>query len=348
MKLTTRPAPPSEEAAPAKVPEAIAHVLGLLRALMDGATLTAPDVARRSPFQEPAIRRHLTLLAATFREVVAVPETRPRAYRFVWPREQASDGGTAMALAIARSAMVALRGSALDQKLASLLEDHLRRTPQAPGHDLSRAWYVRSRLLRAPGVDPDAVDVLAVAILEQRQVTVEYQHFSGKASRDRLEPLTLIPAEEGLYCYARCVDSNRDEHLDTLRLYNVVRLKRVRKTTEPFTYPPSDVYDPARVFRHCFGIFLPDEEDARPARVVLRFAPQWQAWFTYHRIHDTQIGPTTDPDGWLRVELELYVTLDLVRWLRGLGREVEIAAPSDLRQWAESGEGAGFLRRRAG
>ncbi len=326
------------ELVPPRTPAAITEVLKLLQGLMAGRALTVAEAARRHRFQEAAVRRHLQAIQAVFREVVAEKVGRGHVFRFVWPRQQASDATTVLALQIARTALVSLRGSALDGKLAELLEDHLARNADSrvQAHDLGRLFWSRTRLIQSPGVDPDTVDRIAACMLEQRQLTCEYQHFSGKAGKLRLEPLTLVPSEDGLFLYARCADGDRPEHIDTRRLYRVARLRQVRKTSEFFAYPPRDDYDPAEVFRHCFGIFLP-EPDEEPADVELRLHPRWQAYLGQHPLHETQQSLAIAQDGWCEVQLRVYLTLDLVRWLRGHGAEIEVIGPQRLRNWLHTG-----------
>ena len=320
--------------APPRAPAAITEVLRLLHDLMNGKRFTAPEAAQRYRYQEPAVRRHLRAIQGVFREVVADKAGRALTYRFVWPRDKAAAPTAVLALELARAALISLRGSALDGELASLVEDHLRRTPDTArwGGDLGRMFFSRTRVIRSLGVDADVVDRIAACILERRQVACEYEHFGGKVDKVRLEPWTLVPSEEGLFCFARCADSDQAAHVDTRRLYKVARMRKVRKSQEVFAYPPADAYDPAQVFRHCFGIFLP-EEGAQPERVELRFDPRWQAWLRHDRLHETQEGPAPTPDGKLQVTLTVYLTLDLARWLRGVGREVEVVAPPALRAW---------------
>ena len=307
---------------------------------MAGRSFTAPEAAKRHLFREAAVRRHLQAIQGVFREVVAEKAGRAVRYRFAWPKDRAADAATVLALELARAGLASLRGSDLDGRLAELVQDHLRRAPEAEwlGADLSRVLVSRSRLLQMGqgtgkcGADADAVDRIAACILQRRQLTCDYTHFGGKGTRVRLEPWSLVPSEEGLFCYARCADSDAMDHVDTRRLYKVSRMARVRKSPEPFVYPPLDSYDPAQVFRHCFGVFLP-HEDAQVAEVVLRFEPRWLAWLTHDRLHPTQRGPVAAGDGWLEVRIDVYLTLDLARWLRGLGREVAVVAPAALQAW---------------
>ncbi len=72
--------------------------------------------------------------------------------------------------------------------------------------------------------------------------------------------------------------------------------------------------------------------------MTLRFASRWRGYLLRHRVHRTQ--EIVDAED-CKIRLEVYLQYDLVRWLRGLGEEVEIIEPAALREWVVSGEGAG-------
>jgi hypothetical protein len=131
-----------------RAPAAITEVLKLLQSLMAGRALTVAEAARRHRYQEAAVRRHLLAIQTVFREVVADKVGRGHVFRFVWPRQQASDATTVLALQIARTALVSLRGSALDGKLAELVQDHLARNadPRVQAHDLGRLFWSHRRV----------------------------------------------------------------------------------------------------------------------------------------------------------------------------------------------------------
>ena len=327
-----------EESPPPRSPQIVIEILRLLQALMQGQRLTAAEAARTHAFQQPAVRRHLQALADVLRDrIVTEKDGKSLRYRFVWPRQEQSDPTTAVALELARTALVSLRGSALDARLGELVEDHQRRAPPGTAPlDLARVLYGRTRAQQPRGVDADAVDQIVRAIVERRQLTFAYSHFGGKHARVVLEPWTLVPSDDGLFCYGKCVDSDVEAHIDTRRLFKVARMQRVRRAAETFLYPTPDVYQPAEVFRHCFGAFLPDE-DAHPQPITLRLAPRWAAFLAHEPLHATQSAPRTLPDGRLEIDLLLYLTLDLERWLRGLGREVEVVAPPVLRERVANG-----------
>lgn len=327
--------PETTESKLTRAPQVVVEALRLLHTLMQGKSLTATEAATRHAFQPPAVRRHLQALSEQLRGlVVAEKDGKSQRYRFVWPRQEQSDGATVLALELARTALVSLRGSNLDARLADLVLDHQRRTPGALTLDLARVLHARTRVDRAlgsRGMDADAVDQIVRGIIDRRQLTFEYSHFGGKHARVVLEPWTLVPSDEGLFCYGKCVDSSVESHLDTRRLYKVARMQRVRRGAETFMYPPADVYQPSEVFRHCFGVFLPDE-GTEPQNVVLRLGPRWHAFLTHEPLHPSQGELIHLPDGQIQVEMRVYLTLDLERWLRGLGQEVQVVAPQVLRE----------------
>ena len=123
-----------------------------------------------------------------------------------------------------------------------------------------------------------------------------------------------------------------------MRLFNVGRMRGVTATRERFAYPPREEYDPERLYRDCVGVFLPSTPADVPVKVVLDFQPRWHAFLRNHRWHRSQSHPQQASNGHLLVTFTLFVTQDLVRWVRSLGSEVVIVEPARLVQWVESGE----------
>lgn len=71
-------------------------------------------------------------------------------------------------------------------------------------------------------------------------------------------------------------------------------------------------------------------------RVVLRFSPQVKVRVLETRWHPSQ-ETSDDPDkpGWLRWQVQVADTLDLLPWVRGWGADVEVLEPEELREALE-------------
>jgi len=67
-------------------------------------------------------------------------------------------------------------------------------------------------------------------------------------------------------------------------------------------------------------------------RVVLRFSPQVKRRVLETRWHPSQ-ETIEDPEktGWLRWQVDVADTLDLLPWVRGWGADVEVLEPKELK-----------------
>lgn len=311
-----------------KTKKPIEITLSILRRLMSGERLTAAEL-KGSGIADSTARRHLELLEQEIAEVHSSP-TRPREWYFEWPTDKKSDEYTLLSLSLVRSMMTFLRGSELDVRLRDLIEDHQRRqSSNQVASDISRMFFAATRMVHPLCVDGDNIDTIVRAISKRWQLECTYQNFRGEAVRETLEPYSLIFADEGLYCYARCEDSEKTDHIDRCLLFNISRFDSIKTLRQTFVYPERDEYDPQKLFEHCFGIFVPPR-GRELEEVVLLFSPKWKAYLERHKWHASQSKPQIQESGQLLVTFRLYITHDLVRWVRGFGKDVNVVSPKEL------------------
>ena len=291
------------------------------------------------PYKYNAALGHLRTLAAEVPGVVRFCDERPERFAFIYPKAFQAQRGAVMALAAARGLLGAYRESAIGDALESLLEReraHSSLTQRGPG-DLSRVFVNLSRSAEPYNLDPEVLDVLVEGILCEVEVAATYTHLEGDSEPVVIQPWSMITTDAGLFCYGQCVDG---EHAGLRRLYNVRRIVGARLSKTPFSYPFASDYSPNVLFHHSFGEFLPHEDQTEPSTVILRFDAVWQGYFRSHRVHHTQTKPIDCADGGVEVTFHVYVTYDLVRWVRGLGKEVRVVEPRLLQEWVKSGLGA--------
>ncbi len=237
---------------------ALSAALGLLARMMRDPQeeFTVAKVAKGYPFAKDAARRHLRALTAAIPGVEQV-SSRPEAWQFVGMSKRPPKASVISALAAARALLAQFRDAGIGSHLEELLHDYRNRLPDAPvATDLSRMFFSAARSTDAYGLEAAVIDTLSRAILLSREITAEYVHFEGDQDQVRLRPYTLVVADEGVYCLADVVQALRS-HEGHRRLYNLRRLARVRVSEECFNFPLREDYDPAVVFKHCFGEFLP-------------------------------------------------------------------------------------------
>lgn len=326
--------------APARTASAT-FVLRILRRLLDGEVLRAAELV--GPDGRQAVQRQrLQLLAKHLPWVHRDGAGRgvPQTFRWEWPDQRRSRPEQVWALAAARTLLQVFRDAEVGGVLTTQLEDHLRRLPggSEARDDMERMFFALSRMLEPLDVGPDTVDRLSQAILRRRQVRASYVQFDGSQLDVLMEPWTLVFADEGPYLYGRIVESDKEDHVDRKRVLNVARIQHVKETSNVFAYPVLAEHDPKEVFRHCFGVMVP-AHGAQPEDVELRFAPSMSAYLSHHRLHRSQLERAQDASGHTIVRARLFVTYDLVRWVRGHGTTVEVLSPASLRNWVESGRG---------
>ena len=126
------------------------------------------------------------------------------------------------------------------------------------------------------------------------------------------------------------LDSPDASRLGERRIFQTARIRSVTRTSTEFLYPSVKEYDPAKVWEHAFGSWLPDE-DARVETIELAFRPPWRTWFNTTRVHASQSDPKDLPGGeGFTVTFRLKVTLDFIRWVRGFGKAVKVLSPPGL------------------
>jgi predicted DNA-binding transcriptional regulator YafY len=306
--------------------------LQLLNKLMSGELITVQETLKHSSFKEAAVRRCLESLRKTIPQI-EVKSGKPQIWSFKWPDQYISDAFSILTLKLARSLLSFLRGSELDAKLSEILMEHLQRDTTSMGPlDISRMFFAKSRTIKPFGIKTDTVDVLVKSIFEQTYVKAVYQQFDGKVNSIKIEPYSLIFSDEALYCYAKCSNSDKTDHIDTYRLYHLGRFQIIKQLKERFLYPERDEYDPEKLFQNCFGAFLPNNKDQQPQNIVCKFAPKWKSYLYNHRWHESQSAAVELDDGYVQISFYLYITPDLIRWLRSFGSELEILFPEELRK----------------
>lgn len=312
----------------------VRFALQLLNSLMKGEKLTVSTISQKSSFKEAAVRRSLEQLKQIIPEVQS-EGSRPQIWSFKWPDQYISDTFTILTLRLARALLSFLRGSELDAKLSEILMEHLQRAniPATGPADISRMFFAKTKMVKPLDIRVNTIDILVQSIFEQNCVQAVYQQFDGKVNNIKIQPYSLIFSDEGLYCYAKCVNSENTNQIDTCRLYHIGRFQIIKPIREHFLYPERDEYDPETVFRHCFGTFLPSKLEDKPDTIVCKFAPRWKSYLYNHRWHESQTDPIELDNGYTQVSFYLYITPDLIRWLRGFGSEIEIILPEKLKTY---------------
>lgn len=314
-------------------------LLSIVRRLLDGEEVSSVEAARKAPVKPAAVRFMLNEIAESLGGHVLVHGRRSRRYRLRRPTDAAADPYEAVALALARELAVFLKDSLLDQHLQNAASTAVARLAPETGAvpDLSRMIVAKTRLGAPQGVRSEIVDIIVQCLIERRIMKGTYRQFDGSEQSVTIRGYSLILAEEGLYVFGRCVDSEKTQHVDTERIYNVARFSMLRAGIDRYIYPSLSDYNPIVRFEHCWGIFVPAEgEEVVEARIA--FDSKFAHFLSEHRFHRHQSAPRALADGRLEVTFKVYLTQDFIRFLRGFGgHQAAPLAPERLVAWYRDG-----------
>ena len=215
---------------------------------------------------------------------------------------------------------------ALDSAWADLLGS-VRDRSYTLGHllrDLDRLLYAVPDAPKSYAGHEETVQTLLRALFYCRKVRITYAAFAGEDPKTHtLCPLTLATWRSSLYLVGAYTPDGKPY------LYAVDRIAAVEPAADRFRYPPPQVYDPAELFSGSFGIY--QDPNSAPVDVVLRFAPRpWLHRYLRERTWHPSQTFTEEADGWLRLEMTVHGTVEVVPWVRSFGPDVAVVAPEGL------------------
>jgi len=164
----------------------------------------------------------------------------------------------------------------------------------------------------------DVIAALIDAILHQRQATIAYYSFNSRCTKSyEIDPYRLVYYRGGLYLYARA-----HEYAE-VRTFAVERVQQVEVQETGFEIPPD--FSPSEYARSAFGII-----GGRPQTIELVFAAAIAGYVRERSWHESQTL-RDDPDGGVRLTLEVAPSFDLKAWIKGFLPQVEVVRPASLR-----------------
>ena len=156
---------------------------------------------------------------------------------------------------------------------------------------------------------------LVDATMQHRRVTMRYHSFSSNREKTyTLEPYRLIFGQGGLYVIGWVPEYG------ALRTFAVDRIEQLSPTEERFE--PLELPDDA--FAHSLGV-----NQGSPERVEIRFAPKIARYVRERVWHPSQ-DMVEEPDGHLRVVLNVVNDWALKSWILGFGGLATVIAPPEL------------------
>lgn len=162
---------------------------------------------------------------------------------------------------------------------------------------------------------PDLIN----AIHEKEQIAVNYNK-----ERKQLSPYVLKQNRGIWYLVAYDHDKKGEE---AIKIYSLNRIQHI--LPGKFEYYKDPTFKPEDYFKYSLGIW--HRYDAKPIKVELEFKhPRLIEAVSYMPIHQTQ-KTILKKEKLLRIEIEVYDTVELESLILGYGKQVQVIKPKQLK-----------------
>lgn len=204
-------------------------------------------------------------------------------------------------------------------------------------HNPMREWINRVRIipptqpLIPPAVDPKAQQAIYEALLQDRQLEVDY-HRRGQPERVKtyqLNPLALV--QRGPIIYLLCTRPDRaedDVHMFALQRFNRAEVLEQR-STRPSHFDLDQYLASGALGFKTTALPALDPEQYEKTPIVLQFSAIAGQGLLECRLSEDQHSQI-EADGKITVNATVPLTAQLIWWLRGFGRDVAVLAPDIL------------------
>jgi len=217
-------------------------------------------------------------------------------------------------------------------KLASVLK-----ADAGMGDEIAQAARELAERPTREGYQPVFREVVR-GYIYRKQIEISYRPLHwDKPFKTTFSTYLIEPSAIGFATYV----IGHSATVNALRAYKLERIESARLTRATYAIPPD--FPGLDILRNAWSIVIGEET----LRVVLRFSPQVKQRVLETRWHPSQITEA-DPDkpGWLRWQVQVADTLDLLPWVRSWGADCEALEPEELRQALkrEAGDLAGLYQ----
>lgn len=189
-------------------------------------------------------------------------------------------------------------------------------------HNLTKQLDTKFLAVPEPAKDyrlsSDTIDDIITALVYNNPLETRYRKASGVESQKLLHPYSLATFRQGLYLFAKDVESN------LVKTYAVERFVAVARRRENFSVPVG--WRPDAHIAHAFGII-----SGTPEHVAIAFSETVISYIRERTWHPTQTFRTL-PDGRLELRMHVANTVELQTWIQGFGDEAEVLLPLALRE----------------
>ncbi len=163
------------------------------------------------------------------------------------------------------------------------------------------------------------IQVLLNAIVEKNCVEIVYQSYQRDKKVHIISPYMLKEYQKRWYLFGY---STKHQKVLTLGLDRMVDIKMSEEK-----YYRDETFSEEEYFKHCIGIMKEDE----PEKVVLEFNEFQRVYVESQPLHKSQ-KIKNNSNGKLVIELEVYISHELVRLILSYGEAVRVLEPERLRK----------------
>jgi predicted DNA-binding transcriptional regulator YafY len=304
---------------PHLTPERLADIEAQLRQAPDG--LTSTELAVRLGVDASTVRRDLAQLRAR------QPGLRRRGRRYHLDFHQASrplmltpDEALPLYLACRLLARSQSERNPHAETVMLKLADTLHDDAPPFAHAIEDAARLLCALPERLGYRA-ILETVTQGWARARKVALRYRNLQNEVHDRRIHPYCIEPYGETNACYTIAFD----ERSGQVRTFRLDRALAATLTEEPFETPPS--FQPARLFAEAWGVVWRDQP---PQSVELRFFGAAAATVRESFWHPSQ-RITEELGGTCRVSFHVSEPIEMERWIRQWGSEVEVLSPVSLR-----------------
>jgi len=299
------------------------RILGVVQDLLNGQEITVKDIMHKNEVSGGTARR----LFAAIRETLPTVESKRGREKTVRLEHNSSDFEPkivqACAIELGSNVMEIFHGTQYYDAYRQLNEQTKGTLSEANRRRLEK-MHNKVVFLRGPHVDPALhkfeFHFIMDALYLCRVLSFVYRKADGSSTRRSIEPWAMIVEREALYVLGAEVDSSTSP-----KLWRLDRMRECNLENETYNYPSLETFDHERFFENSFGAWLHDNEDDQ--ELELRFTGIHADYISNMKIHPSQIIERTDEG--VVVRLQLAITPQFRRWVRGFGAECQCTPSFD-------------------
>lgn len=163
------------------------------------------------------------------------------------------------------------------------------------------------------------IETLYKSILDNQMVRILYEPFGRPAKEHFLCPYLLKEYRNRWYVIGH------SSRADSVIVFGLDRIREIGPADQPWVYPGN--FNPKDYFKYSFGIT--QINDAKPETVVLSFTPSQAKYILSQSLHPSQ-QVILQNESEVRVELNVYLTHELIMMILSYGPEVKVLSPESL------------------